>query len=116
MKYMLLIHSDENAPMPPDDVMAEIMSRYYQVAEDLEKQGKLVASHRLRPTDTATTVKVRDGDKLVTDGPFAELKEALGGYYLIEAADLDEAITWAAKIPAAEHGSIEIRPVWEMEG
>lgn len=116
MKYMLLIHSDENSAPPPEEEMAEIMAHYYKVAEDLEKQGSLLASHRLRPTETATTVKVANGERIVTDGPFAEIKEALGGYYLIDVPNLDEALGWAAKIPASwTGGAVEVRPVWDEE-
>jgi hypothetical protein len=76
--------------------------------------GKFVAADRLQPTSTASSVRIRDGELEVTDGPFAETKEQLGGFYILDCDDLDEAIAFARKLPAAEHGSVEVRPVWEV--
>ena len=110
MQYMLLIYSTENeAPDEPG-----MLERYRAFGEEVREAGKFVAGGRLRPTSTASSVRVRDGELAVTDGPFAETKEQLGGYYLLDCDDLDEAIAYARKIPAAEHGSIEVRPLWEV--
>ena len=87
---------------------------YMAFGEEMTRRGVLRDGARLRPTTDATTVRVRDGEVVTSDGPFAETKEQIGGYYLVECADLDEAIEVAAKIPGARHGSIEVRPVWEM--
>ncbi|MBL8896961.1 MAG: YciI family protein [Planctomycetes bacterium] len=117
MRYMLLIHSNEiqEAGMS-EEAMGKIMAEYYTFTEELMKSGALRAGDRLRPTTSATTVRVRNGDTLTTDGPFAETKEQFGGYYLIDVPDLDEAIRWASKIPSAKYGCVEVRPIWEMEG
>ena len=82
----------------------------------MRERGAYVASNRLAPTSAASTVRVRDGEEVVTDGPFAETKEQLGGYYLIDVADLDAALAWAARCPGASHGVVEVRPVWAMPG
>jgi hypothetical protein len=92
------------------------MKAYGAFTEDVRKRGLMQAGEALEPTTTATTVRVRDGETVTTDGPFAETKEALGGFYLVDARDLDEAIELAARIPAAKHGSIEVRPIWEQAG
>ena len=105
MQYLLLIHDD---PGSYDDGLMEEYGAYSQA---LAASGALVGANQLQPADTATTVSVRDGETVVTDGPFIETKEALGGYYLVEADTLDEAIEWAAKIPSAKFGHIEVRPV-----
>jgi len=116
MRYMLLIASDENAEAKmTDEENAAMMAEYGTFTEELAKAGAMVDANRLRPTGTATTVRVRGGETLTTDGPFVETKEHFGGYYLIEAADLDEAVAWAAKVPSAKHGCVEVRPVWENE-
>ena len=115
MKYMLLINSDETYYSKiSEKEMGELMGAYGAFQEEVEKAGVLLSSDRLQPTETATTVRVRDRETLTTDGPFAETKEQFGGFYLIDVKDLDEAIGWAAKIPTAKYGSIEVRPVWEM--
>ena len=115
MQYMLLIYDDERvwAEMPEDE-RNRLMGEYFQLTEDLQKAGAFVAGDPLQPTATATTVRVRESDTLVTDGPFAETKEQLGGYYLVEAESIDEAIEWAARIPSARLGSVEVRPVMEI--
>jgi hypothetical protein len=115
MRYMLLIHSDERVyPKMSQKEMADLIAAYGRFSEEAEKAGVRLDSARLRPTSDATTVRVRDGKTLTIDGPFAETKEQFGGYYLIEAKDLDDAVQWAAKIPSAQYGSVEVRPVWEM--
>ena len=116
MRYMLLICADEKeeAEMSPE-AMGEMLGNYMKFTEELQAAGAFEGSDRLQPTTTATTVRVRDGKTATTDGPFAETKEALGGYYMINVKDLDEAIAWAAKIPSAAMGSVEIRPIWSPE-
>jgi hypothetical protein len=116
MKYLLLVYGQEKDWF--DLTQAQIgamMADYGKFTEEITSQGKNLGSNRLKPVSSATTVRVRDGKRVVTDGPFAETKEQLGGYYLVEANDLDEAIAMAAKIPAARHGSVEVRPIFTME-
>jgi len=114
MKYMLLIYADENGLSETErkDCYAEST----QLAHDLHSNGQYVAANPLHPTSMATSVKVRNGKRLVTDGPFAETREQLGGYFLIEAKNLDEAIAVAARIPMARKGTVEVRPVIEISG
>ncbi|HEY3164079.1 MAG TPA: YciI family protein [Candidatus Limnocylindrales bacterium] len=114
MRYLLLIYAAESDSAPPDDAVAASHAAYAAFTADVKARGLFLAGEALTPTSTATTVRVADGQVLATDGPFAETKEALGGFYLIEARDLDEAIETAAKIPAAKEGSIEVRPIWEL--
>lgn len=117
MKYLLLIYGTERDAM--DDTTEgfdEVLEAYRAFTAEIDKRGIHLGSHALQPTTTATTVRVRDDETLVTDGPFAETKEALNGYYLVECGDLDEAIELAAMIPGAQHGSIEVRPIWQVEG
>ena len=117
MQYMLLIYGDETERLKPNDPgRAALFQEYGQFTEGIRRSGNFLAGAPLRPTATATTVRVRDGKRLVTDGPFAETREQLGGYYLVEAKDLDEAIAIAARIPGARSGSIEVRPVLAHEG
>ena len=114
MKYLCLIYEDESrfATTPKAD-MDKIMSEYGAFGESIRKSGNHVAGHQLQTTDTATTVRVRNGKVSTTDGPFAETKEQLGGFYLIEAKDLNEAVQIASRIPSARFGSIEVRPLVE---
>jgi hypothetical protein len=114
MQYLLLIYTAEPTEAVPEDLMAEEMEAYNEFGRWVNERGLFQAGEALHPTSAATTVRVRDGKTVATDGPFAETKEALGGFYLIEAANLDEAIDAAARIPGAKHGSIEIRPIWEF--
>ena len=116
MRYLLSIIEDESrlATMTPEDG-PRIMQAYGEFGQQVEAAGVFVAGAGLEPSSTATTVRVRDGERLITDGPFAETKEQLGGFYLLECKDLDEAIEWAAKIPGAQSGSIEIRPELDYE-
>jgi hypothetical protein len=114
MRYILLINTDEAAEAARSAEENEaIMGGYYAFTKELRESGALVDGDELQPTSTATTVRVRDGKTMTTDGPYAETKEQLGGYYIIDAADLDEAIAWAAKIPGAKLGAIEVRPIVE---
>jgi hypothetical protein len=114
MRYLLLIYTAETDETPPDDVVAASHAAYGAFTADIKARGLFQAGEALTPTSTATTVRIVDGETVATDGPFAETKEALGGFYLIEARDLDEAIEVAARIPAAAFGSIEVRPIWEL--
>jgi hypothetical protein len=115
MRYMLMICGDENAMVAASpEEGAAMMAEYAAFGEEMAGRGVLVGGLRLRPTTDATTVQVRNGEVLTADGPFAETKEQIGGYYLVDCADLDEAIAVAAKIPGARLGTIEVRPSWEM--
>jgi hypothetical protein len=114
MKYMLLIHNSEEALNAlGDGELKQMMSDFRRFSEEIQTSGHYRAGSQLAPTSLATTVRVRNGKRLVTDGPFAETREQLGGYYLIEAADLDEAIGLAERVPSAKIGTIEIRPLVE---
>ena len=112
MQYMLLIHSEERSEPEGADREA-MLQRYFAFSKEVRDAGKYVAGAELAPVSAATTVRVRNGEALVTDGPFAETKEQLGGYYLLDCENIDEAIAYAAKIPSAERGSIEVRPLVE---
>lgn len=114
MKYMLLIYSDENALNETE--MQACFTESTDLACQLKLKGQYLAASPLQPTSTATSVRVRDGKPLVTDGPFAETREQLGGYFMVEARHLDEAIGIAARIPSARGGTVEIRPVIELPG
>lgn len=116
MRYLALIYSEEPTSPPPPERLAEVGAAYGAFTTMLRDRGVFVDGDELQPTATATTIQIRDGRTLITDGPFAETKEALGGYYLIEAADLDEAIQLAAACPGATWGSIELRPVRDQPG
>ena len=112
MKYLCLIYENEKNWETMDPAQyGSIMHEYFDFTEDIARNGTLVAGEALQPTGTATTVRVRNGKISTTDGPFAETKEQLGGFYMIEASDLNDAIQVAAKIPSARLGSIEVRPV-----
>jgi hypothetical protein len=112
MKYALTIYNEESGWGDlSEEEQGAVTQAYGEVTEEMGQKGVLVAGEGLHPTATATTVRVRDGERSVTDGPFAETKEQLGGFYVLDVKDLDEAIEWAAKIPGALRGSIEIRPV-----
>jgi hypothetical protein len=112
MQYMLLIYGagDSWQELTPEQ-QQQIGAEYFAFTEELRAAGKMVAGDALQPTSTATSVRVRDGETLTTDGPFAETKEVLGGYYLIDVDTIDEALEWAAKLPGAKYGTIEVRPV-----
>lgn len=116
MRYLLLIYGDESTAPANDEAMAAMWTEYGAFSQDIAERGMLVVGEALQPPAAATTVRVRDGRTLTTDGPFAETKEVLGGFYMIQAADLDEAIETAARIPGARFGSIEVRPIMEMGG
>ncbi|HXQ12327.1 MAG TPA: YciI family protein [Caulobacteraceae bacterium] len=112
MQYLLLIYSAESDDANQD--ASTLMADYGAFTQGIIQSGNFKSADRLKPVASATTVRARGGKTLTTDGPFAETREQLGGYYLVEAKDLDEAVGIAAKVPTAKHGSIEVRPVWGM--
>jgi hypothetical protein len=114
MKYMLLVYTDEKSWT--EDEREHCYAESTELCQDLASRGQYVAASPLQPVATATSVRVRSGKPVVTDGPFAETREQLGGYFMVEANDLNEAIHIAARIPAARKGTIEVRPVVEMAG
>ena len=112
MEYMILIYADESAWAALDEKQLKATYKeYMDYTQDLIKAGVLKGGSELKPVSTATTVRVRGGKVLTTDGPFAETKEQLGGYYLLEVPDLDAAVRWAGKCPGAKHGTCEVRPL-----
>ena len=114
-QYILLIYSPTEGGPPPEELQAEL-PRWFEYTQQLQDAGVMVAGEALESVTTATTVRVRDGQRLTTDGPFAETKEVLGGYYVVDVKDLDRAIELAAKLPGARHGAIEVRPVMDIPG
>ena len=117
MQYVALIHADEGAwEALSDDERQQAYAGYMQLSTDARAAGVMVDGNELAPTAVATTVRVEDGQTIVTDGPYAEIKEALGGYYVFDCASFDEACEWASRIPAATTGAIEVRPVHVDEG
>jgi hypothetical protein len=114
MKYMLLVYLDEQVLSETERELCYVKSA--QLAREIHASGKYLDASPLHPVSTATSVRIRDGKRLVTDGPFAETREQLGGYYLVNAKDLDEALAIAERIPGARWGTIEVRPVMEISG
>lgn len=115
MQYLLMLYVSEAGWSKLTKAEQEQgVAAYYAYTEALKKAGALAGANRLQPTSAATTVRVANGKSQVLDGPYAESKEQLGGYYLIDVADLDAAISWAARCPAANHGVVEVRPLWSM--
>lgn len=114
MKYALLIYEDPTVAASQEE-MARMMEEYYKFTEAINARGINLGGEALAGVETATTVRVRDGKTLTTDGPFAETKEVLGGFYLINADDLDSAVKVAAELPGSWHGSVEVRPLWDWE-
>lgn len=115
MQYLLLIYSAEGAaPQPGDPEFGSMMAAYTTFTEDVIQQGVYIGGQALESVATATSVRVREGKTSVSDGPFAETKEVLGGYYLLECENLDQALHFAAKIPSAKHGTIEVRPIMQL--
>lgn len=113
-EYVLLMYQPVEGGPPPDQ-MSEEHAKWTRFDQDIKDAGLFVDNRGLGPLDVATTVRVRDGETQVTDGPFAETKEYFAGYYLIEAPDLDGALEWAARIPSATYGSVEVRPLWGQQ-
>jgi len=114
MRYLMLIYTPETT-MPPAPVEGrKMMEAYATFTQEVQNNGMLQGGEALQPTTTATTVKVRNGERMITDGPFAETREQLGGFYLLNCKDLDEALDYAAKIPGAQLGSVEVRPIMEL--
>jgi hypothetical protein len=117
MQYLLMTHVDTSAwPRLTPEQQRDGMAAYAAFTEALVAQGALVSSGRLQPGETARTVRVKDGRRQVMDGPFAETKEVFGGYFVIEAPDMDAAVEWAVRCPAAGHGAVEVRPFWPAGG
>ena len=115
MKYMLLIYREEAAMLSMSEAdRSQMTAAYGAYTQAMMQAGTFVDGGRLRPTNAATTVRTANGNTEVLNGPYAETREQLGGYYMIEAPDLDAALSWAARCPGASTGSIEVRPIWEM--
>lgn len=114
MKYLALLYDDETRPPQAPEAFEAMMAGYHAFDTTTRTEGSFVAGEALEPSSTATTVRIRGGERLVTDGPFAETREALGGFYLLECRDLDHAIELAAQIPAAKDGCVEIRPIMTL--
>jgi hypothetical protein len=114
MKYMLLIYGDEKSLSQAEWV--QCLQKSLELTHELHGKGQFLAASPLQPTELATSVRIREGKRLVTDGPFAETREQLGGYFLIDVNDLDEALAIAAKIPTADRGTVEVRPLVEVSG
>ncbi|MEH0164953.1 YciI family protein [Roseateles microcysteis] len=115
MQYLLMIYSDDQAlEAAGPEVMPRIVAEFDAYTEALQKAGVLLGGERLHPAEMTTTVRVSGGKTQVLNGPYADTKEQLGGYYVIEAPDLDAAIAWAARCPGASYGTMEVRPVWAM--
>ncbi len=119
VRYLLLIYDEESAgtqtvPPPSEEDVSKVMGDYNAFTKELRERGVYEGGEALQPVASASTVRLRDGQTLITDGPFMETKEALGGFYLLNCRDLDEALEFAAKCPGAQVGSIEIRPIWEV--
>jgi hypothetical protein len=117
MKFLLTIYGEESGwgDASPEEI-GQVMAAYEAFGRAAAEAGVLVGGEGLQPTSTATTVRVRDNETLTTDGPFAETREQLGGYYLLDCSDLDDAIGWAARVPGAQNASVEVRPVMNYEG
>ena len=113
MRYALLVAADEDADLSDEDVERRF-TEFMGFQEEMEARGVLISRERLRPTSLSTTVRVRDGGLVVADGPFAETKEQIAGFYIIDCEDLDEAIEIASRNPGARYGTVEVRPVWEI--
>jgi hypothetical protein len=116
MKYAFTIYGDESRRASASEEEQQAMAQAYgAVTQEMQEKGVMVAGEGLYPTQTATTVRVRDSEREVTDGPFAETKEQLGGFYVLDCKDLDEAIEWASKIPTVKSGCVEVRPVIQYD-
>jgi len=115
MQYLLLIYGNESAMLAASkETAGQMLAAYAAYTEAIKKAGVYVGSNRLRPTSDATSVRISNDKTKVLNGPYAETKEQLGGYYMIDVPDLDAALSWASRCPGASHGTIEVRPVWTM--
>lgn len=114
MRYLLLLYSAPDAGPQSEEEMAEEMPKWFAYTDELAQAGVMLGGEALQMPDTATTLQVRDGGRITTDGPFAETKEILGGFYMIDVPDLDAAMEWAEKVPSAPYGKVEIRPIMEL--
>lgn len=114
MRYMLLIYGEEPATEPSQEEMDAVMAQWWAYDSAVKETGFYGGGEALQPSQTATTVRVKGDERIVTDGPFAETREVLGGYYLIDVPDLDTALDWAARCPGAKMGSVEVRPIMEL--
>jgi hypothetical protein len=115
MQYLLMIYNNEAGMLAtPKDAVKQMSAAYAAYSEAMGKAGVVLGGNRLRPTSEATTVRVKGGKTEVLDGPYADTKEQLGGYYLIDVPDLDAALSWASRCPGASHGAIEVRAIWDM--
>jgi hypothetical protein len=115
MRYMLLIYGEETTTAPEPTEAEKVMNEYWAYGQAIDEAGVRQVGEPLQDSRTATTVRVKDGERVVTDGPFAETREVLGGFYLIDVPDLDAAIEWAARCPGAKYGSVEVRPIMEFD-
>jgi hypothetical protein len=116
MQYLLMIYNNEaGLRAAPKEALGQMSAAYVAYSEAMGKAGVVLGGNRLRPTSEATTVRVKGGKTEVLDGPYADTKEQLGGYYLIDVADLDAALSWAARCPTAANGTIEVRAIWPMQ-
>ncbi|MGH8822871.1 MAG: YciI family protein [Jiangellaceae bacterium] len=115
MRYLLLIYSEEPTTAPSQEEADATMAEWWAYTEAIKASGVHLAGDALQSSQTATTVRLKEGERVVTDGPFAETREVLGGYYLVDVPDLDSALDWAARCPGAKYGSMEVRPVQEFE-
>jgi hypothetical protein len=115
VRYLLLIYSEEPTEPPPGDVMDQVMADYMEYSKAVADAGVVQGGDALQGSQTATSVRIKDGERIVTDGPFAETREVLGGFYLIDVPDLDAAIEWAARCPGAKYGTMEVRPIMEFD-
>ncbi len=114
MKYMFLLYADKPLPEPGTDEARQLLEAWGSATSEMAEAGVLIDCGPLQPPSVSTTVSVRDGEALLTDGPAAEIKEHFGGFTLVECADLDEALKWAARVPTASHGRVEVRPVMQV--
>jgi hypothetical protein len=115
MQYLLMIYGSEaEEATKPEEFWSELMAGYEAFGKEMDERGVVRGADRLRPSTDAKTVRVRNGDTITSDGPFAETKEQIGGYYVVECDDFETAVEIAAKIPTAQYGSIEVRPIWQM--
>ena len=114
MRLLVLLNAEAGMLAAPKEMVTQMSAAYGAYTEAMQKAGVLRGGERLRPTSDATTVRVKDGKTQVLDGPYAETKEQLGGYYMIDVPDLDAALSWAARCPGASHGAMEVRPIWPM--